>query len=190
MDAMPMTQDAPTAAFAIFFMFAFIFLVFVFVFLGSYDTEWKKGTDVVPWWAPKFADVPVTPGTLYWNWADEHIARSVATLDLLAIVVTRHKNTAPIWFKDTSILPAVRLGAMLWRLPGNTIPPWRCIDAGEMVFHNDALLANDKRVDDYHKGLAAIYSALFDGVFDKDEIDDDYMDQIKFWRYTMEANCA
>lgn len=186
MAAIPMTQDAPTEAFAIFFMFAFCFFVFVLVFLKDDDTDWKTGIESVPWWGPEFADVPVTPGTLYWNWSDDRVAMSVATLDLLAIIVTRHKNTAPIWFKDTSIPPAVRLGAMLWRLPGNTIPPWRCIDAGEMVFHNDALLANEKRVDDYHKSLATIYSALFDEVFD-DEIDDDYMDRIKFWRDTMET---
>lgn len=180
----PPTQDVPFDAFVILAAFAVVIMFVLWLSDNAEAARWKEGVPGPTWWGLEFADVPVTPGTLYWNWSDERVDASSVTLDLLAMVIIRHKDTAPNWFNDTSIPPAVRLGAMLWRLPGNTIPPWRCIDAGEIVFRNEDLLANTDRADDYHKSLAVIHSALFDKVFE-DDVDNDLRDQAELWRNTM-----
>jgi len=167
MDGAP-TTDPPIELFVFVFGLTIALLIAMWVLAPTSPPSWQQGIDGVPWWGPEFASVPVVEGTLYWDWSDDRVEGTEITLSLLKLLVTRCKESAPMWYHNVTIPPAVRMAALIWRIPGNDIPPWRCIDAAEVVFHNQELLDNTDRVDAYHKELATAHPALFDKVFEEE----------------------
>ena len=158
-------------------------LAVAWILLAPPTPNWCQGTPVTPWWAADFASIAVCPGTMFWSWSDERVEATTTTLDLLGMLVGR--GDVPEFFKDHNILPAVRLGALIWWCT-HDVPAYRCIDAGEVVFRNPELLKNTDQVDAYHVDLVEVHMSLFDPATPiLTDVPKDLEEQLALWKDAM-----